>query len=60
MITINVSESQKTLLNCILYNELMMVEDRITYPCVDQKEREEIIKEIFDIKDLLMQVKGMK
>jgi hypothetical protein len=60
MITINISEAQKTLLNCLLYNELMMIEDRITYPSVGQNEREEIVKEIFDIKDLLLQVKGLK
>lgn len=60
MITINISEAQKTLLNCLLYNELMMIEDRITYPSVGQNEREEIVKEIFDIRDLLLQVKGLK
>jgi hypothetical protein len=55
---IELSESQKTLLNCIAYNELLMLEDRITYPCTPQDQREEIIKEIFDLKDLLLKLKG--
>ena len=55
---IELSESQKTLLNCIAYNELLMLEDRMTYSCTPQDQREEIIKEIFDLKDLLLKLKG--
>lgn len=55
---LRVSETQGELINCLFYNELMKLEDRMTYPCTNTQEKEEIIKEIFDLKDLLAQLKG--
>jgi hypothetical protein len=55
---LKVSESQRELINCLFYNELLMLEDRMTLPCTSQYDKEEIIKEIFDLKDLLAQLKG--
>ncbi len=60
-IYLKVSEPQKMLLNCLLYNELMKLEDRILYPSFtieELKEREEIVIEILDIKNLLGQIRG--
>jgi hypothetical protein len=51
-----ISEPQKMLLNCLLYNELMMLEDRLSWGDVEQ--REEIIQEVLDIKDMLAQIRG--
>jgi hypothetical protein len=53
---IKISEPQKMLLNCLLYNELMMLEDRLSWGDVEQ--REEIIQEVLDIKDMLAQIRG--
>jgi hypothetical protein len=56
-LNMNITEAQKFLLNCVLYNELMMLEDRINSG--DNDQREEILEEILDIKDLLKQIKGI-
>jgi len=57
-IYLKVSESQKVLLNTVLYNELLMLEDRIQMSCTGAEAREEIILEISDLKDLLAQIRG--
>ena len=56
---LKVSESQKDLLNQVFYNELLMLEDRINYPCTEPAHKEEILQEINDLKDLLAQLKGI-
>jgi DNA-binding MarR family transcriptional regulator len=56
-IYLKVTERQKDLLNCVFYNEIMKLEDRIHYDCTEPDQKELILNEINDLLDLLLQLK---
>lgn len=54
---LKITGNQKTLLNIVLYHELMMLEDRIQMDCTSVEDKEKVLEEINDIKDLLRQIR---